>query len=160
MAVTETEIAVATCPTKIVPGSLQSSWQVAHTDPQQEENSGSRVRNPEALTDASIGLIDTRGLSTSMLIRMKYQAATVTQQPQVNVFGQDSNGVWMQLTDEDGNIDITLTATVGSDLTDGTDSFTPAKEIDLKGCTKVLVAMMTQLTGTTLSSDEIWVKFF
>ena len=77
----------------MAPGSLTSNWVSVNTAPTVADNAGSAVLNPGLITRAAVNLYATKGLGTSVQVRMKYDSTkAVTTSPVVQVFGFDNKG--------------------------------------------------------------------
>lgn len=147
----------------VAPVSIVSNWVTAHDKPEEADNSGNIVRNPVSggnVASANHFLLDTDGMGTTLLLRMKYDdGVTGVTNPKVNVYGVDGNGVYHRLKDASGAYDLTISVDTTNDQTDGTDNYTATIEVDMDGCEKVLVTIHTAFAATgTVNTSVIQAK--
>lgn len=137
------------------PVSIVSPWHIVNTDcatvvaPQ---NSGNPILDPFAVdNDANIFTVDTAGRATTIELMAKYViTGAIVSQCSVNVFGVDENGIYQKLADENGDVDIELTATVATDTVQADDELTtPPIRVDLRGNRYYEVHIVTRLNATT-----------
>lgn len=118
------------------------------------------IVNPDTQIVASDHHILNVGLAgTTLRLRVAYDraATAITVQPIAQVFGRTPGGQWEKLVNKNGANQITLTATIATDVDDGTalkytDVDLNAHAVDLDGCEEVLVGMHTALAHTTGSA--------
>lgn len=147
----------------MVPVSVISDWVDLCTAPETADNSGSTVVAPLGITRAEQFRLFTRGIGTTLQIRLKYDdgASTLTS-PVVQPFGFDGNNSPQKLVDADGTHELTLTLDDTSDVQDGTYKYSQPVEVDMDGCASVLVAVKTAFNATsgteTNSAIQVRVK--
>lgn len=146
----------------VIPTSPSTPWHEVNLNAETEQNAGSRIVAPAAVTSANVITVDTMGFATTIEVALSYTVVgTTSQEVQVNVFGVDENGVYQVLPDADGTIDVTLTIDNTNDVastgTAGT-KFTTAKKFDLLGNQKYEVHLMTLLDWSTSETGSIYAR--
>ncbi len=127
------------------PVSISSDWftVVDPTGADGADGGSGTITNPVAeITNSTSHKVVVNRRGTTFLCRGKYDDGdTAPTENVVQIFGKDSNGLWMKLTDASGTHKLTLAVDTTNDVSDGTHNWTEPVEVDMQGCSEILVGI-------------------
>ena len=127
---------------------------------------GVAVEDSVDITDDPVGdiddtthrLLNTEGIGTAVLLRVKYITEAVSESPIFQVFGRaNSDDAWMLLQNFDESNDQVITCNATTDIGDGEYSYSAidmnAHVYDLMGCTQVVASTTTDIEQSTDANE-------
>lgn len=125
------------------PVSVSSDWMTVVDATGADGADAATITDPVAeITNPTSHKVIVNRRGTTFLCRGKYDDGdSAPTENVVQIFGKDSSGLWMKLNDAAGNHKLTLTVDTTNDVSDGTHNWTEPVEVDMQGCTEILVGI-------------------
>jgi hypothetical protein len=141
--------------------SITNAWQTVIAAGGPALLDAATITNPTTqIVRATTSIFERSASGTVILIRLGYDdALTGITNPIIKVFGRTGSDPWMILKDVAGNIAMTLTTSLTTDVSDGTLLYTAADvataSVDCLGCEEILIGVQTALAGTGVTNNSI-----
>ena len=146
-----------------IPVSIASEWMTVVDATGADGADNATITDPDVqINNSTTHKVEVQGRGTTVLIRGKRAVGDsgITANV-VQVFGKDLNGLWMRLLDASGNHKLTLSIDGTNDVRTTTFAWTESVEVDMQGCTEILVGVSIAYAATgdaTVATIEAKIK--